>query len=98
MSKLRSGPAVVFCSQQTAGLRQPGAQICGAPGTGYGRKSGSAVGIGLVLLGFTLTVKPVNPVSSPLITRFWANDPSGSVSGPKVLCGTGLSGSIPSAY
>ncbi len=52
MSKLRSGPATVFCSQHSAGLPQPGVQICGAPGFGNGAKSASASGIGLLLFKF----------------------------------------------
>src|SRR6476660_2063388 len=52
----------------------------GAPGCGYGRKSGRAVGIGLALDGLTLMVKPLNPVSSP--SRF--GEPFGLVNGPKV--------------
>jgi len=57
---------MVFCSQQSAGLPHPGAQTCGAPGFGKGRKSGLAVGIGLLLSGLVLAVKPLNPDSSPV--------------------------------
>src|SRR5512135_1412872 len=96
MSKLRSGPATVFCSQHTAGLPQPGAQTCGAPGDGNGRKSGGAVGIGLVLFGLVLAVKPVNPLSSPVTCGLpGASELSGSTSGPKVRCGVVLVGSMP---
>jgi hypothetical protein len=34
-------------------------------GDGDGRKSGSAVGIGLELFGLVLSVKPLKPSSSP---------------------------------
>src|SRR5437899_2412218 len=89
MSKLRAGPASVFCWQHSwAGLMlqvQPGAPITGAPGRGNGVKSAGARGIGLVLSGLVFCVNAVKPVSSPVIVLFWANELSGSVSGPKVL-------------
>src|SRR2546425_1644027 len=98
MSKLRSGPAVVFCSQHTDGFVQPGAQICGAPGRGNAVKSAAASGIGLELFGFELAVKPVNPVSSPEILPLVPNELSGSVRGPKVRCEMALIGLIPCSY
>src|SRR2546425_9257862 len=128
MSQLRSGPATVFCSQHTAGLVHPGAQICGAPGRGKGAKSDPAVGNGLLMLTHTppevngglqsalltqgapgvapptqlpfwlLAVKPVNPVSSPSMTRFAANEPFGSSRGPKVRCGMMLFGLMAFSY
>ena len=98
MSKLRSGPATVFCSQQSAGLPHPGAQTCGAPGFGNGRKSGVAVGIGLTLLGFVLVVNPVNPFSSPVTgCPPLLTEPFGSESGPNVL-GCPVFGSMPKSY
>src|SRR6266571_8163175 len=66
-------------------------------GVGYGRKSGGAVGIGLVLYLFVLEVKPLKPVSSPVIVPLRTIDRSGSTSGPKVRCLVSLYplGSIP---
>src|SRR6267142_6434506 len=89
MSRLRAGPASVFFWQHAwlgSMLQvQPGAPIAGANGRGDGVKSAPPRGIGLVLSGLVFCVNPVKPVSSPVIVLFWANDPSGSVSGPKVL-------------
>src|SRR5881296_2130885 len=102
MSKLRAGPATVFCWQHAwvgSMLQvQPGAPITGAPGRGYGVKSAPARGIGFVLFGLLFCVNPEKPVSSPVIVLLAANEPSGSVSGPKVLCGTELAGSMPAWY
>ena len=98
MSKLRSGPAVVFCSQHCNGFVQPGTQICGAKGRGNAVKSASANGMGLVLFGFELAVNAVNPVSSPEILLLVANELSGSVRGPKVRCEIVLIGLMPFSY
>ncbi len=97
-SKFRSGPSAVFCSQQSAGLVQPGAQICGSPGLGNGRKSGGATGIGFDEAGLVFTLTPVKPVSSPSILLPVAKELFGSVSGPKVLWLTLPCGTIGSPY
>src|SRR5882672_1858828 len=102
MSKLRAGPATVFFWQQAwfgSMLHvQPGAPITGAPGIGYGMKSGAPVGIGDVLFGLLFAVNDVNPVSSPLIVLFCANELFGSVNVPNVLWWTLLFGSMPLSY
>ena len=89
MSKLRAGPATVSCWQHAwvgSMLQvQPGAPIIADPLRGNGVKSAPATGIGLELSGLLFVVNPVKPVSSPVIVLFWANDWSGSSSGPKVL-------------
>src|SRR6476661_6878567 len=67
----------------------------GAPGIGYARKSGMAVGIGLLLFRLVLLVNPLKPVSSPLRVP----ERSGLVNGPKVRCLTAvLCGLIPSVF
>src|SRR5437667_12623432 len=61
ISKLRTGP--LFLVVQAVPSE---ALTIGAPGAGYGSRSGGAVGSGEPLCGFEFWVKPVNPVSSPL--------------------------------
>ena len=53
---------------------------------GYGRKSGGATGIGLVLFRLVLEVKPEKPVSSPVTVWLPVTEPSFSANGPKVRC------------
>src|SRR5262245_23385443 len=80
MSKLRTGPATLF-------VHGVPSEACttGAPGIGYGRKSGRAVGMGVALFGLAEVVNPEKPTSSPLT---WGLPPvvelSGSTLGPKV--------------
>src|SRR5262245_26715228 len=82
MSKLRTGPATLLVH----GVPSP-ACTTGAPGSGYGRKSGSAVGIGEELLGLAEVVNPEKPVSSPFTWGFPpVVEPSGSELGPMVRC------------
>src|SRR5262245_44552638 len=60
-----------------------------AVGSGYGSRSGSAVGIGERLFGLVFCVNPVNPVSSPFADGLPPDvEPSGSWRGPKVRCRT----------
>src|SRR5882672_666854 len=80
MSKLRTGPATLLVH----GVPSTGELTTGAVGSGYGRKSGGAVGIGEALLRLVLGgVVPLNPVSSPLNGEPVA---SGFTNGPKVRC------------
>src|SRR5262245_4207969 len=82
MSKLRTGPTTLLVH----GVPSP-ACTSGAPGIGYGRKSGSAVGIGEELFGLADVVNPEKPVSSPLTCGLPpVVEPSGSTFGPKVRC------------
>src|SRR6185295_20039889 len=80
MSKLRTGPATLFVQ----GVPSE-ASTTGDVGSGYGRKSGKAVGIGEEEFGLALVVNPEKPVSSPVTPGLPPDsDPLGSMVGPKV--------------
>src|SRR5437899_10307615 len=79
-SKFLVGPATLFVQGVPSDAR-----TVGAVGTGYGMRSGGAVGIGDVLWLLLFCVKPVKPVSSPVtVLPPLVIEPSGSTSGPKV--------------